>query len=67
MESKFHNHPVSGECMTWNNWALHGWHIDHILPLSKFDLSDPEQVKIACNYTNLQPLWAEDNLRKSNN
>jgi hypothetical protein len=50
--------------MTWANNSLHGWHIDHIKPLSSFDLSDPNQFKQACHYTNLQPLWAVDNLRK---
>jgi len=52
--------------MTWDNWSPTGWHIDHILPLDSFDLSDPIQLKQACHYTNLQPLWAEDNLFKSN-
>ena len=51
--------------MTWDNHSLDGWHIDHIRPLVAFDLSDPEQQKLACHYTNLQPLWAEDNLSKS--
>ena len=50
--------------MTWDNWSTHGWHIDHITPLASFDLTDPEQLRTACNYTNLQPLWAEDNLSK---
>lgn len=50
--------------MSWDNWSLHGWHIDHILPLSSFDLTDPDQLATACHYTNLQPLWAVDNIRK---
>lgn len=52
--------------MTWENWGRYGWHLDHIKPISKFDLTDPEQLKQAVHYTNLQPLWAEDNLRKHN-
>jgi hypothetical protein len=52
------------EGMSWNN---HGeWHIDHIIPVSSFNLLDPEEVKRACHYTNLQPLWAYDNLSKGN-
>lgn len=48
--------------MTWNN---HGaWHVDHVRPLASFDLTDREQFLTACHYSNLQPLWAEDNLRK---
>lgn len=50
--------------MTWDNHGQYGWHIDHIQPLASFDLSDPEQCKIACHYTNLQPLWWIDNLQK---
>lgn len=48
--------------MTWEN--RHLWHIDHIRPFASFDLTDPEQQRLACHYTNLQPLWAEENLRK---
>lgn len=49
--------------MTWKN---HGsiWHIDHIRPCVSFDLADPEQQKICFHYTNLQPLFALDNLQK---
>ena len=39
-------------------------HIDHIKPLALFDLTDPEHVKVACQYTNIQPLWWYDNLNK---
>ena len=52
--------------MTWANYGRKGWHLDHKVPLSSFDLSIPEQLKVACHYTNLQPLWWIDNLRKSN-
>lgn len=51
------------EGMSWSN---HGeWHIDHIVPLSAFNLLDEEQVKIACHYKNMQPLWWYDNLKKA--
>lgn len=65
LEKKFYIRH-DGEKMSWKNYGRHGWHIDHIQPLSMFDLQDESQLKIACHYTNLQPLWAEDNLRKSN-
>ena len=52
--------------MTWNNYGLKTWHIDHIKPISKHNLTDPEDIKNAFNYKNLQPLWASDNLSKSN-
>jgi hypothetical protein len=52
--------------MNWSNHSSKGWHIDHVKPLSKFDCSDPDQLKKACHYSNLQPLWAEENLKKYN-
>ena len=50
--------------MSWSNHGLHGWHIDHIRPLSSFDLLDPQQKAQASHFTNLQPLWAKDNMKK---
>ena len=66
LEKQFYSHPKTGEPMTWENWALDGWHIDHICPLSKVDLTDREQLLKVCHYTNLQPLWFEENLLKGN-
>jgi hypothetical protein len=48
--------------MTRENHGL--WHVDHIRPCASFDLTDPEQQAICFHYTNLQPLWAIDNIKK---
>jgi hypothetical protein len=56
MEAKF----VDG--MNWDN--IGEWHIDHIIPLSSAE-TEQETIKL-CHYTNLQPLWAFDNLSKGN-
>ena len=53
------------EGMTRDNYGK--WHIDHIRPLASFDFTGPdreEQLHIAWSHTNLQPLWALDNIRK---
>ena len=49
--------------MSWENYGE--WHIDHIRPLASFNLLEREEQLKCCNYTNLQPLWARDNLVKS--
>lgn len=50
--------------MTWENAGE--WHVDHIIPCAAFDLSDPAQQLECFNFSNLQPLWGLDNIRKSN-
>lgn len=57
LESKF----LPG--MSWGNRGQ--WHMDHIRPLSSFDLADPEQRQAACHYTNVQPLWAGEHMAKT--
>ena len=52
------------EGMSWDTYGQRGWHIDHIKPLASFDLTDRGQFLEAAHYTNLQPLWAIDNLKK---
>ena len=50
------------EGMTWENYGK--WHIDHIRPCASFNLLNEEEQRQCFHYSNLQPLWAEDNLRK---
>jgi hypothetical protein len=51
--------------MSWENYGIKGWHIDHIKPCASFDLSIIEEQKECFHYTNLQPLWWHENLSKS--
>jgi hypothetical protein len=57
------------------NWDNHGkgingngmkeWQVDHIKPCASFDLSKPEEQRKCFHYSNLQPLWAEENRKKN--
>lgn len=64
LKSKFYSRSKTNEQMTWANYGANGWQIDHIKPLIAFNLADKKQFLKACNYSNLQPLWEEDNRKK---
>lgn len=63
LESKFL------EGMTWENYGKGAgkWSMDHIKPCAAFDLTDSEQQKVCFHFSNMQPLWDLDNIRKSDN
>ena len=48
--------------MSWENYGLNGWHIDHIIPLINGKTED--EIFKLCHYTNLKPLWWYENLEK---
>ena len=64
-----------GEFLEYIKSRIHGkmtienygkvWHIDHIIPCRAFDLSRVDEIKRCFHYTNLQPLCAIENMRKS--
>ena len=64
LESRFYSRSTTGEQMSWENWSRRGWQIDHIEPIRK--LKEGKTVAELCHYSNLQPLWYEDNLAKRN-
>ena len=64
LEKQFHHHPDTYQPMNWLNHTVHGWHIDHRIPLDS--AKSQEDVIKLCHYTNLQPMWAKYNLKKSN-
>jgi hypothetical protein len=50
------------EGMSWDNYGINGWHVDHIKPLAV--ANSQEEIILLNHYSNLQPLWALDNLKK---
>jgi hypothetical protein len=51
--------------MTWQNYGKGGWEVDHIKQCIKFDLTKPKEQHKCFHYTNLQPLWLEENRGKN--
>jgi len=54
--------------MSWSNYGvgLGKWCVDHITPISSVDLTNRERLLRVCHYSNLQPLWFQDNSSKGN-
>lgn len=61
-ELKQHLESQFKEGMSWGNYGK--WHVDHKLPCVSFDLSKQKEQKKCFHYSNLQPLWQLDNIRK---
>lgn len=61
-ELRSHLERLFQDGMSWDNYGE--WHIDHVQPLASFNLTDAQECKKACHYTNLQPLWAAENQSK---
>lgn len=51
--------------MTWDNHGI-VWEIDHVIPVSQFDLTDPEQQRLAFHWSNTRPLLKQNNRKRSN-
>ena len=61
-ELKQHLEAQFADGMSWDNYGE--WHIDHIIPCASFDLTDEQEQRECFHYTNLQPLWGVDNIKK---
>ena len=67
LEKQFYDNPQTGEKMSWDNYGMFGWHIDHIIPCASFNHLRIKDRKKCFNYTNLQPLWCHENWSKKDN
>ena len=65
---KSHLKSLFTDGMSWNNYGE--WEVDHIIPIDFFrknyDFKKPEIQKECFHFSNLQPLWQKDNIKKSN-
>jgi hypothetical protein len=69
LESKFYENKETNEVMTWDNYGRGGWEVDHKMPIDSFkdqDITSLETQKKIMHYTNLQPMWGNENRAKSN-
>lgn len=64
-ELKIHIEKQFLKGMSWDNYGMHGWHIDHIVPKCAFDFSKDEEFNKCWSLSNLRPLWAKDNKIKN--
>ena len=64
IEFKKHLSSQFKEGMSWKNYGVRGWHMDHIRPCASFDLTDPKQQEECFHHSNYQPLWWFENLSK---
>jgi hypothetical protein len=63
---------IESQFESWMGWGNHGsyspyrktWHLDHVIPMSAFDLKDSSQQQLACHFSNIRPLLADKNLKK---
>jgi len=67
-ELKQHLERLFKKGMNWDNYGINGWHIDHIIPKTEFPFTslDDKNFKKCWSLDNLQPLWADENRKKSN-
>lgn len=64
VELKKHIESLWKPGMSWLNYGVNGWHVDHKITCSKFDLIDELQREVCFHFSNLQTLWAQENLKK---
>lgn len=47
--------------MTWDNYGVSGWHLDHLIPCSFFNLTKEDHIRVCFNWQNIRPLSSKDN------
>lgn len=64
-EFKKHLESTWSEGMSWENYGIRGWHIDHVIPCAAFNQDDENERRACWNWRNLRALWGDENLVKS--